>query len=109
MKVPLFPEKDTPIDLNIKAFVGHSTSSQFHVFEATRPLPRFSLYIPCSVSVEPRPQGSVTFQLSERVDRVSVCIYSKASNEPICNISVSASNLNLKQELCAVAMSLVKL
>lgn len=70
IKVPLFPEKDTPIDLSIKAYVGHPSSSQFHVFEASRPLPRFSLYIPCALDVEPAPQSSVTFNLNERVDRV---------------------------------------
>ena len=70
IKVPLFPDKDIPVDLNVKAFVGHPTSSQFHVFEASRPLPRFSLYIPCSVAIEPRPSGRVVFHLSERLDRV---------------------------------------
>ena len=70
VKVPLFPEKDSPIDLNIKAFVGRPGSTQFHVFEASRPLPRFSLYIPCPFSVEPQPQSSVTFNLKERLERV---------------------------------------
>ena len=72
VKISLFSDKDISIDLNIKAFVGHPSSTQFHVFEASRPLPQFSLYIPCSLSVEPHPQGSVTFQLSERIDRVSI-------------------------------------
>ena len=67
---PLFPERDTPVDLNIKAYVGNPNSSQFHVFEAVRPLTRFALYLPCSLSVEPQPAGSVVFHLSERLERV---------------------------------------
>ena len=70
VKVPLYPEKDTPIDLNIKAFVGHPGSSQFHVFEASRALPRFTLYVPCETDIKPTPKGSLTFNLSERLDRV---------------------------------------
>ncbi|XP_064385467.1 Bardet-Biedl syndrome 2 protein homolog [Halichondria panicea] len=70
IKVPLFPQKDTPVELNVKVFVGQVSSTQYHVFEASRPLPRFSLYIPCSVDIQPRPIGTVTFNLSERLDRL---------------------------------------
>ena len=72
IKVPLSPQKDTPVELNVKVFVGQVSSTQYHVFEASRPLPRFSLYIPCSVDIQPRPIGTVTFNLSERLDRVSM-------------------------------------
>ncbi len=48
-------------------------STQFHVFEATRPLPRFSLYIPCLRATQPQPQGTVSFTVKERLDRVSGC------------------------------------
>lgn len=71
VKVPLYPEKDVPIDITIKALVGRVGSSQYHVFEASRPLPRFSLYLPCGLLV-PEPQGKVTFNMAERVDRVCV-------------------------------------
>lgn len=70
IKVPLYPEKDTPSELRIKAYVGKPASSQFHVFEVVRLLPRFSLYIPCGLDVSPPPKGSVNFNLSERLDRV---------------------------------------
>ena len=49
----------------------HTHSTQFHVFEASRPLPRFSLYIPCPLSVKPQPESSVTFNLKERLESVS--------------------------------------
>ncbi len=42
--VPVFPPKDVPVDLHIKAFVGIKAAKQFHVFELTRTLPRFSMY-----------------------------------------------------------------
>ncbi len=41
MQVPIFPQRDIPVDLHIKAFVGYSNSQQFHVFELTRQLPRW--------------------------------------------------------------------
>lgn len=71
IKVPLLPEKDTPIDINIKAFIGKPNSIQFHVFEASRPLHRFSLYIPCPLETEPHPLSSVTFTVNERLERVT--------------------------------------
>lgn len=85
--LPLFPEKDTPIELSIKAYVGHPSSAQFHVFEASRPLPRFSLYLPCAPDAQPAPQGSVTFNLNERIDRVMSWVrdnflYTPEDNKP---------------------------
>jgi len=38
--VPIFPPKDIPVDLHIKAFVGYRGDAHFHVFELTRQLPR---------------------------------------------------------------------
>lgn len=46
-----------------------SCSTQFHVFELTRQLPRFSMYTPCTEQV-PEPKSSVTFTVNERVQRV---------------------------------------
>lgn len=43
--VPIFPPKDIPVDLHIKAFVGYRNSKNFHVFEYTRQLPRFAMYL----------------------------------------------------------------
>ncbi|XP_066541115.1 Bardet-Biedl syndrome 2 protein homolog isoform X2 [Hoplias malabaricus] len=68
--VPIIPPKDIPVDLHIKAFVGGRTSTQFHVFEITRQLPRFSMY---DLHVDPsalRPTGRVTFSINDRPQRV---------------------------------------
>lgn len=72
ISVPIYPEKDIPSELQIKAYVGSPSSSQLHVFEAVRLLPRFSLYVPCGLDISPSPQGSVVFNLPERLDRVRI-------------------------------------
>ncbi|XP_019732446.1 BBSome complex member BBS2 [Hippocampus comes] len=72
VRVPIIPPKDIPVDLHIKAFVGGKTSTQFHVFEITRQLPRFSMY---DIAVEPSapaPTGRVTFTINDRPQRVAM-------------------------------------
>ncbi|XP_019361333.1 PREDICTED: Bardet-Biedl syndrome 2 protein isoform X2 [Gavialis gangeticus] len=70
IRVPLTPPKDVPVDLHIKAFVGYRSSTQFHVFELTRQLPRFSMYALSSPDSVPQPLSFVNFTISERVQRV---------------------------------------
>lgn len=45
ISVTLAPEKDLPIDLHAKVIVGYVNSLQYHVFELTRRLPKFSMYL----------------------------------------------------------------
>ncbi|XP_014663273.1 PREDICTED: Bardet-Biedl syndrome 2 protein homolog isoform X2 [Priapulus caudatus] len=71
--IPLTPPKDMPVDLHLKAFVGNRTSSQFHVFELSRQLPKFSAYMLMDQKV-PSPAGSVTFHLNDRAQRVIMWI-----------------------------------
>ncbi|KAK2848035.1 hypothetical protein Q7C36_009717 [Tachysurus vachellii] len=68
--VPIIPPKDIPVDLHIKAFVGGRTSTQFHVFEITRQLPRFSMYDLQVDPSTPHPKGRVTFSVNDRPQRV---------------------------------------
>lgn len=42
--IPFVIPKDIFYDINIKAKVGNEHSQQFHVFELTRQLPKFSMY-----------------------------------------------------------------
>ncbi|XP_065423038.1 Bardet-Biedl syndrome 2 protein isoform X5 [Chrysemys picta bellii] len=70
IQVPLTPPKDVPVDLHIKAFVGYRSSTQFHVFELTRQLPRFSMYALSSPDSATEPLSFVNFTISERVQRV---------------------------------------
>ena len=58
--------------LYIKHSNVHHCSFQFHVFELTRQLPRFSMYAPCRKDC-PEPKSSCTFQVNERIQRVSPC------------------------------------
>ncbi|XP_056382250.1 Bardet-Biedl syndrome 2 protein isoform X2 [Hyla sarda] len=70
IRVPICPPKDVPVDLHIKAFVGYKSSAHFHVFELTRQLPRFSMYVLSNPDSAPEPSSHVTFTMSERVQRV---------------------------------------
>ncbi|KAM4017896.1 BBSome complex member BBS2 [Anomaloglossus baeobatrachus] len=70
IRVPICPPKDVPVDLHIKAFVGYKSSVQFHVFELTRQLPRFSMYVLSNPTTTPEPSSHVTFMINERVQRV---------------------------------------
>uniref|UniRef100_A0A674APZ3 Bardet-Biedl syndrome 2 protein homolog n=1 Tax=Salmo trutta TaxID=8032 RepID=A0A674APZ3_SALTR len=83
IRVPIIPPKDIPVDLHIKAFVGGKSSSQFHVFEITRQLPRFSMY---DLNVEPeapQPTGKVTFTINDRPQRVKVCLHITLNTDDI--------------------------
>ena len=42
--VPIYPPRDIPVDLHIKALIGYRNSKNYHVYEYTRQLPRFSMY-----------------------------------------------------------------
>ncbi|XP_055504634.1 Bardet-Biedl syndrome 2 protein homolog [Leucoraja erinacea] len=70
IQVPIIPPKDVPVDLHIKAFVGYRNSIQFHVFELTRQLPRFSMYALRTPGTVPETQSYVTFTISDRMQRV---------------------------------------
>nr|XP_003228629.1 PREDICTED: Bardet-Biedl syndrome 2 protein isoform X2 [Anolis carolinensis] len=70
IRVPLTPPKDVPVELNIKAFVGYRNSTQFHVFELSRQLPRFSMYTLSSPDSAPGPLSFVRFTLNERVQMI---------------------------------------
>ncbi|XP_061891432.1 Bardet-Biedl syndrome 2 protein homolog [Entelurus aequoreus] len=72
VKIPIIPPKDIPVDLHIKAFVGGRTSTQFHVFEITRQLPRFSMYDIMTDPSGPPPTGRVTFSINDRPQRVAM-------------------------------------
>ncbi|XP_067090308.1 Bardet-Biedl syndrome 2 protein homolog [Osmerus mordax] len=71
VRVPIIPPKDIPVDLHIKAFVGGKNSTQFHVFEITRQLPRFSMYdLTSDLASAAPPSGRVNFSINDRPQRV---------------------------------------
>uniref|UniRef100_G1P3P7 Bardet-Biedl syndrome 2 protein homolog n=1 Tax=Myotis lucifugus TaxID=59463 RepID=G1P3P7_MYOLU len=70
--IPITPPKDVPVDLHLKTFVGYRSSTQFHVFELTRQLPRFSMYALTSPDSASQPLGYVNFTIAERAQRVFV-------------------------------------
>ncbi|XP_049720069.1 Bardet-Biedl syndrome 2 protein isoform X2 [Elephas maximus indicus] len=70
--IPVTPPKDVPVDLHLKAFVGYRSSTQFHVFELTRQLPRFSMYALTSPDSATEPLSYVNFVIAERAQRVVI-------------------------------------
>ncbi|RDD37377.1 Bardet-Biedl syndrome 2 protein-like protein [Trichoplax sp. H2] len=73
LDVRIFPQKDGVVDLHIKALVGYKSSVQFHTFEMTRQIPRFTLYI-VAPDDTPEPKSSVVFHITERINRVVMWI-----------------------------------
>ncbi|XP_029342144.1 Bardet-Biedl syndrome 2 protein homolog [Acyrthosiphon pisum] len=74
LKITLLPPKDILLDIHIRAFVGSSVDNdQFHVFELTRQLPKFSMYSLVSYPEnEDIPKSFVKFRLVERVQRLDL-------------------------------------
>ncbi|KAK2085088.1 Bardet-Biedl syndrome 2 protein [Saguinus oedipus] len=74
IRIPIAPPKDVPVDLHLKAFVGYRSSTQFHVFELTRQLPRFSMYALTSLDSASEPISYVNFTIAERAQRTPLDI-----------------------------------
>ncbi|EGW00056.1 Bardet-Biedl syndrome 2 protein-like [Cricetulus griseus] len=72
IRVPITPPKDVPVDLHLKIFVGYRSSTQFHVFELTRQIPRFTMYAMTSPDSASEPASYVNFIIAERSQRVTV-------------------------------------
>uniref|UniRef100_A0A8C9KR27 BBSome complex member BBS2 n=1 Tax=Panthera tigris altaica TaxID=74533 RepID=A0A8C9KR27_PANTA len=72
IRIPVTPPKDVPVDLHLKTFVGYRSSAQFHVFELTRQLPRFSMYALTAPHSATEPLSYVNFILAERAQRVVI-------------------------------------
>ncbi|XP_072488388.1 BBSome complex member BBS2 isoform X1 [Notamacropus eugenii] len=70
IRIPITPPKDVPVDLHMKTFVGYRNSTQFHVFELTRQLPRFAMYALSNPDLTKEPLSFVNFTVNERVQRV---------------------------------------
>ncbi|KAH0501632.1 Bardet-Biedl syndrome 2 protein-like protein [Microtus ochrogaster] len=68
--IPITPPKDVPVDLHLKVFVGYRSSTQFHVFELTRQLPRFTMYALTSPDTASEPASYVSFIIAERAQRM---------------------------------------
>uniref|UniRef100_A0A8C7ET65 Bardet-Biedl syndrome 2 protein homolog n=1 Tax=Neovison vison TaxID=452646 RepID=A0A8C7ET65_NEOVI len=72
IRIPITPPKDVPVDLHLKTFVGYRSSTQFHVFELTRQLPRFSMYALTSPDPTREPLSYVNFVIAERAQRITI-------------------------------------
>lgn len=55
--------------------MGYTDSEQFHIFELTKQLPRFSMYtLAPTTLVKATDKGHVTFKITERVQRICIWI-----------------------------------
>ncbi|CAF2314792.1 unnamed protein product [Rotaria sp. Silwood2] len=72
--VPIIIPRDVSIDLHLQVFVGMKTSTLFHLFELSRQLPVFSMYMLVENSLDTEPKGFVTFSINERMSRILVWI-----------------------------------
>uniref|UniRef100_A0A452T0P3 BBSome complex member BBS2 n=1 Tax=Ursus maritimus TaxID=29073 RepID=A0A452T0P3_URSMA len=95
IRIPITPPKDVPVDLHLKTFVGYRSSTQFHVFELTRQLPRFSMYALTSPDPAREPLSYVNFVIAERAQRVdeSHSVHQKLSAEMADNSNLIRSLL----------------
>lgn len=83
IRVPIHPPKDVPVDIHIKAFVGYPGSMQYHVFELTKQLPKFSMYALLTDGMVntknydclPKlPDSFIDFHINERLPRICIWI-----------------------------------
>ncbi|CAH2984450.1 unnamed protein product [Chilo suppressalis] len=74
LQIPLKPPRDVPVDVHIKALVGYPDSEQFHIFELTKQLPRFSMYTTAPQNARVSKDSYVTFRITERVQRICIWI-----------------------------------
>ncbi|XP_049642023.1 Bardet-Biedl syndrome 2 protein isoform X1 [Suncus etruscus] len=72
IRIPVTPPKDVPVDLHLKVYVGYRSSTQFHVFELTRQLPRFSMYALNNPDSATELPSYVNFVIAERAQRVAL-------------------------------------
>lgn len=72
ISVTLAPEKDLSIDLHAKVIVGYANSLQYHVFELTRRLPKFSMYSLTSDRIDSSNFSTsyVKFNLNEKIPKL---------------------------------------
>ncbi|XP_059489221.1 Bardet-Biedl syndrome 2 protein homolog [Neocloeon triangulifer] len=67
--VPITPVNNVPVDLHIKALIGHKGSSNFHLFELSRQLPRFAM-LQLLKGKQEKPKSFSTFVIKERIQRI---------------------------------------
>ncbi|KAJ3649377.1 hypothetical protein Zmor_021125 [Zophobas morio] len=72
--IPLSIPRDAPVDIHIKALVGYTNSVQFHVFEITRQLPRFSMYSLLRKTTSKQLDSFVEIKINERLQRICMWI-----------------------------------
>lgn len=59
----------------LQALIGYADSEQFHIFELTKQLPRFSMYTNVSSNLSTnKSKGYATFRITERLQRICIWV-----------------------------------
>jgi len=92
LSVPILVPRDIEVDLHIQILVGFENALQYHVFDLTRPLVKFSMYKLVENSQVEEPKSYVTFMINERIPRITIWL----SNNFILTEDLSIDkNINL--------------
>lgn len=71
-KVAIRPAKDASAEMNFKVLVSRVGGSQFHVFELTKTMPRFAMYLLKELRTDHGIASSLRFLVPERVPRLII-------------------------------------
>lgn len=72
LRIPIVPLKNVSTNMFVKVLVSHRGNSHCQVFELVQKLPKFAAYVPVVSGKLKDPESNVTFQLSERTNRVAM-------------------------------------
>jgi len=94
------PDKNVECDLTLTVLVGaRASSKQFHVFQVPYRLAKFAMYMPVTTAQkkpDQEPLSSVTFKISERVERITQWIGTSFNVETLTNMDPTEESLRLR-------------
>ncbi|XP_063718376.1 Bardet-Biedl syndrome 2 protein homolog isoform X2 [Symsagittifera roscoffensis] len=109
--VPLRPLTNSLLDLHMKIFVGHKTSNYLHVFELSKQLPKFSMFLrhEKSLPADNLPSCYVSFVINERINRIfmwlnMVFLLEEKPPEDSAEMNVSFTYLRTGEHLSIACM-----
>ncbi|XP_075252346.1 BBSome complex member BBS2-like isoform X2 [Convolutriloba macropyga] len=109
--VPLRPLTNSLVDLHMKIFVGHKTSNYLHVFELSKQLPKFSMFMRHEKTLPPEkaPSCYVSFIINERINRIFMWLnmaflLEEKPSEDSAEMNVSFTYLRTGDNLCISCM-----
>ncbi|KAF7495028.1 Bardet-Biedl syndrome 2 protein [Sarcoptes scabiei] len=87
VSIPLWPPKDVAIDMHIKCLVGYQSGKHFHVFELSRRLPRFAMYLLIRMNYLNENETDKEEEIDEKIDPYLIEDYQDYQNFRNPNVS----------------------